>query len=319
MRGGADGAVCGAAQWEKLLSTQFVPGRVALANSGPGGRLGRQTRAGQLWMSQLAVWPQTITHTAPHLGALSADDRTSVIAHVIVEGKGFIEQGGAALGFEAGDLSFRNLQQPSRVVFQTPGVFVAVRLPSSALHWHHAHSSVQPHVAPRIARGTSWLAAITQGLLPHLTPGSGTPLGHLYTGLAMPWLFAAAYHGGEADPKQNDLPNATRWQQVLAYIEAHLFEADALSPACCARAVGISERYLHKLASLRGVRLGNLVQRRRLDTARALLESAACETQSIASVAYECGFNDPAHFSRVFRQRYGLSPRQSRKRGTGCN
>ena len=313
------GAVYGGMDWEQALSRRFLPGQVALAADGLGGRVGPQTSAGRLSMSQLAVCPQTITHTALHLDALPADDRASVIAHVVVEGQGFIEQGGATLGFQAGDLSFRNLQQPSRVVFQTPCVLVAVRLPSSVLHWHQARRSVQPRVAPRIVPGTDLLAAITQGLLPHLAPDSGTPLGHLYAGFALPWLFAAVYHGGEAEPERNDLPNVTRWQQVLAYVEVHLFDADAMSPARCACAVGISERYLHRLASLRGESLGSLVQRRRLDAARALLESAACDTQSIASVAYQCGFNDPAHFSRVFRQRFGLSPRQSRKRGTGCN
>lgn len=316
-QGSADGVVYGAAEWEHLLSRQFVPGCVTLAGGGPGGRLGRQARADRLWMTQLAVWPQSIVHTAQHLDALSAADRSSVIAHVVVEGEGFIEQGEAALRFQAGDISFRNLQQPSRVVFQTPGLLVAVRLPSSVLHWHQTRGSNQMRVAPRIVAGISLFPAITQGLLSNLASGNGTLLGNLYAGFAMPWLFAAIYHGGETVQTQNDLPNATRWQQVLGYVDAHLFDADAMSPARCAHAVGISERYLHKLASLRGESLGRLVQHRRLDAARALLENAACETQSIASVAYQCGFNDPAHFSRVFRQRFGMSPRQSRNSNTG--
>ena len=105
------GAVHGGADWERLLSRHFLPGRVTLAAGGHGGRVGPQTSAGRLWMTQLAVWPQTIAHTAPHLDALSAADRSSVIAHVIIEGEGFVEQGGSALSFQAGDISFRNLQR----------------------------------------------------------------------------------------------------------------------------------------------------------------------------------------------------------------
>lgn len=313
------GAVYGGADWERLLSRHFLPGRVTLAAGGHGGRVGPQTSAGRLWMTQLAVWPQTIAHTAPHLDALSAADRSSVIAHVIIEGEGFVEQGGSALSFQAGDISFRNLQQPSRVVFQTPGVFVAVRLPSTVLHWHQARRSDQMRVVPRIVPGTSLCREITQGLLSKVASGNGTPLGHLYAGFAIPWLFAAAYHDGETAQAQNDLPNATRWQQVLGYVDAHLFDADAMSPARCARAIGMSERYLHKLAALRGQRFGRLVQHLRLDAARTLLENAVGESQSVASIAYQCGFKDPAHFSRVFRQRFAMSPRQCRIHGTGCD
>lgn len=307
--------VYGEADWERLLSRHFLPGRVMVAAGGQGGRVGPRTSTAHLWMTQLAVWPQSITHGAPHLDALSAADRSSVIAHVLVEGEGFIEQGGSALSFQAGDISFRNLQQPSRVVFKTPGVFVAVRLPSSVLRWHLARRSDPMCVTPRVVPGTSLIREMTRGSLSRLTSGTATPLGHLYAGFAIPWLFAAAYHDGETVQTHNAPLNAMRWQQVLGYIDAHLFDADALSPAQCARAIGLSERYLHKLASLRGERFSKMVQHLRLDAARALLENAAGESPSVASIAYQCGFNDPAHFSRVFRQRFALSPRECRRPG----
>ena len=299
------------ADWEQWLAHRFVPGCISLDADGPGGLVGQAISAGPLRLTPLAVWPQTITHTAQHLAALPADDRASVLAHIVVEGEGFIEQGGAALRFQAGDVSFRNLQQSSRVVFQTTGQLVAVRLPASVLHWHQMGRFVQQRDAPRVIP--------SGGLLSQLPSPQKTPLGNLYSGFALPWLFAAAYHDTDEGMEPTAAPNAVRWQQVLSFVEAYLFDARALTPTRCAREVGISERYLHKLAAWRGETFATLVKHRRLVAALALLESPAGRSLSIASVADQCGFNDPAHFSRVFRQRFGKSPSQIRKRGAGFN
>lgn len=47
-------------------------------------------------------------------------------------------------------------------------------------------------------------------------------------------------------------------------------------------------------------------QMARLDRARALVENG----HALADTAYACGFADQAHFTRQFRQAYGLSPRR---------
>ena len=56
------------------------------------------------------------------------------------------------------------------------------------------------------------------------------------------------------------------------------------------------------------------LRQRRLDRCRSDLE-AARRTESITSIALRWGFNDPSHFSRLFRRRYGVAPRAlARKR-----
>ena len=47
----------------------------------------------------------------------------------------------------------------------------------------------------------------------------------------------------------------------------------------------------------------------RLEHAAELLKSPEC---SITETAFRCGFSNLAYFSRVFRQKYGLSPREYR-------
>ncbi|MCB9265040.1 MAG: helix-turn-helix transcriptional regulator [Lewinellaceae bacterium] len=49
----------------------------------------------------------------------------------------------------------------------------------------------------------------------------------------------------------------------------------------------------------------------RLQKAKALLLST---NLNISEIAYDVGFNDPAFFSRTFREEFGLSPTEVRER-----
>lgn len=58
------------------------------------------------------------------------------------------------------------------------------------------------------------------------------------------------------------------------------------------------------------VRLNNTtpakwIREKRLSKARQMLQSSQ---MSVADVAYSLGFENPTHFSRIFKQQYGISP-----------
>ena len=81
-------------------------------------------------------------------------------------------------------------------------------------------------------------------------------------------------------------------------------------PAQAAAKAGISLRYLHKLFMERGLTCQEFIYSRRLDRAAHLLgrRASLATEQPLSGIAYACGFNDYAHFSRKFRKRYGQSP-----------
>lgn len=300
--------------WEHLLTQCFIPGRVELHGDSPGGHLQRQVRINRLWLAQLSLYPQTIAHTPHHLDTLPVEERASVIAHVVIDGDGCIDQGGVCLPFAAGDISFRNLVEPSRVVFDTPCSVYAIRLPGTVMPAPRPDQPGRRGLAPRVAHAADLPAEAVRRVLSDVTT-HGTPgMSAFCVSSALPWLFAAAYHGEETAPTTSSATNALRWQQALDYIEHHLFDADGLSVTACAQAIGVSQRYLHRLFAQREQRFSSMVLQRRLEAARTLLQTMGFRTQSIASIAYQCGFREPAHFSRLFRQRFGMSPRECRIR-----
>lgn len=76
---------------------------------------------------------------------------------------------------------------------------------------------------------------------------------------------------------------------------------------------GISTRYLQKLFEAYGESFGQFVKLRRLERCRLDLGSPLHAQRSISEILFQWGFNDSASFSRAFRERYGVSPREYRK------
>ena len=105
-------------------------------------------------------------------------------------------------------------------------------------------------------------------------------------------------------------PRDQLFARISRYIEARLQDAN-LSPKKIAEDNGISVRYLYTLFSEQGMTVSGWVRRRRLLRCRAELDGADTDT-SITEIAYRWGHNDSAHFSRLFKASFGMSPTQYR-------
>ncbi|MFC3578013.1 helix-turn-helix transcriptional regulator [Streptomyces yaanensis] len=95
--------------------------------------------------------------------------------------------------------------------------------------------------------------------------------------------------------------------RIREYIEENLMDPD-MSPESIARAHHISVRYLHKLFQNEGATVSTWVRKRRLESCRHDLGRLSNRRRTVAAVAQSWGFASPSHFSRIFRQAYGVSP-----------
>jgi AraC-like DNA-binding protein len=90
-------------------------------------------------------------------------------------------------------------------------------------------------------------------------------------------------------------------------IRERLSDAD-LTLEAVAQELGLSLRYVHKLFRDEGRTMYEYLKSARLQRARELLELSSSRKMTITEVALECGFSGMSHFSRSFKEAFGLSP-----------
>lgn len=110
--------------------------------------------------------------------------------------------------------------------------------------------------------------------------------------------------------RRETLPDR-RLGDVLRYIETHLSDPK-LSVIAVAEGCGISPRYLSLLLKQHGTTFSTLVWDKRLKAAGQWLSESRPGEACISEVAYRVGFKSPAHFSRMFKREFKVSPRQYR-------
>jgi AraC-like DNA-binding protein len=110
----------------------------------------------------------------------------------------------------------------------------------------------------------------------------------------------------EADPEACGPMRATLRERAKVYIGRHIREAD-LSVDKIAAALNCSKRYLHLVFNAGDETVSEYVWRQRLEGCRAELSNPAFR-MTLTQIAYAWGFNSSAHFSRAFKERYGVPP-----------
>jgi AraC family transcriptional regulator, positive regulator of tynA and feaB len=126
-------------------------------------------------------------------------------------------------------------------------------------------------------------------------------------------LTAGAY-AGVPDAKPNGSSRLTSLRlKVRSHIEEHLGDP-TLDPRSIAAALELTPSYLYRLFSDNTESIARYILRRRLEECHRILSDCMHINRSVTEIAFDHGFNNLAHFSRVFRNRYGTSPRELRNR-----
>ena len=110
-------------------------------------------------------------------------------------------------------------------------------------------------------------------------------------------------------PTSRAAERAAMRSEIRRYVRAHLRDTD-LGPASIALAFSMSVRALHALFEDGDASVGMIVRNERLQ--RCLEDLQQPNGGSITDIAFRWGFCDAAHFSRVFKRRFGVTPSEVR-------
>ena len=110
-------------------------------------------------------------------------------------------------------------------------------------------------------------------------------------------------------------PHGVQQRHVLAearrLVQAHFHDPQLHADAIAAR-LGVSRRSLFTAFAKDSDSPGRYIQECRLVAARQQLLSTAGARSNLTALAMQVGFNDSAHFSRLYRKRFGEAPSETR-------
>jgi AraC-like DNA-binding protein len=112
------------------------------------------------------------------------------------------------------------------------------------------------------------------------------------------------------------LPRSSLLYRIKRYVLANLADSEMslTRVACC---FGVTPRYINDLFQDEQTSFGRFLLGSRLELCANQLASSAQQAVPISTLAYRSGFSDMAHFSRVFKARFGTTARDYRHTALG--
>jgi AraC-like DNA-binding protein len=266
---------------------------------------------GPVQVTRVRSMPATVIRD---LRLIRAGDPELMKIDVQLSGRVVFAQGGREAVLAPGDLTLVDLSHPCRLADRDDGHDVlAVKFPRAALPLRH--NELERLTAVPIS-GREGLGAPISSLARHLATelaGYGRTEGARLATALMDLLVVAL---AERLDRVATIAPDTRRRALLASIQSfidHRLGDPALSPSAIAAAHHISLRHLHKLFEAQGTSVGRWIRERRLERCRRDLIDPAHSDLPASAIGYAWGFANAAHFSRVFRQAYGLPPGEYRR------
>ncbi|MEO1199667.1 MAG: helix-turn-helix domain-containing protein [Pseudomonadota bacterium] len=220
---------------------------------------------------------------------------------LVLSGRERIRQGEASVALEPGDMVLWDSTEPLDFAFDRLLHKVTLLVPKERLR---RTGLVDPVSGTHVLDGRTGLGALVGSHLTTmsrfgtgLAPGDGLLASDLLIDL-LGRLLAPA----KARDVAGDIVS-----RALAYVARHLDDPD-LSPSRIGHALGVTPRYLHMAFADTGDTLSVHIRSQRLDRIRRDLADPHLSGVSITNIVLRWGFNDAAHASRAFRQRFGMAP-----------
>ncbi len=229
-----------------------------------------------------------------------------------VEGEAILEQGSASARLGVGDICLIDSRSPSAFSYKDGFKQISVHLPEMQTREVFRNRDI-PLAQTIKVNDNDMLRNCILNMYGRAHIGGGMKTQHLPSAKelqqndeCLKLLWHAIFRNDTGVNKES--LNALQCRKVNQYIETNLgdpeLNLDTIAVACA-----ISRRSLCRLFERRGLSAFSWIRMRRLERARNdlmfVVGRGAC-----TDVAFRYGFNSSAHFSRVFKHKFGISPRQ---------
>ncbi|WP_240980693.1 helix-turn-helix domain-containing protein [Streptomyces sp. Z423-1] len=242
---------------------------------------------------------------------VQGDEEQYVVVTLLSKGDARLEQDTRDVALRQGEVFIYDMARPVRLIFGDCFQTKSLVVPRQILGL--SESDLRHLTASPVRSGTT-LGGLLSTCLARLADEAGTYPAHTGESIARNVVDILTVLADERLGRiSTGTPSgdAALLLRIRAFIGRHLEDPD-LTPKSIAHAHHISVRYLHKLFEREDTTVSRWIQSRRLEACLRDLGRRENTGLTVAAVAHRWGFTSAAHFSRVFRAAYGMSPSEWR-------
>lgn len=295
-------------RWNDIIAEVFTPLETKALRPADFEGAVDSVQLGDIYLANVKASPASVTRSA-RSAALSRERH--YFLHLQMKGEMLVSQDGREAHLKEGDMVLCDSALPYTLDYNTD---------ASTLVMIAGPQDIKQRLpAPEIAlgqrlSGVDGISSVLSGMLTsvwrHASVGIDEDIARR-VGANLLDLFATSCMDSFGSRVAESAVGAARRSHIRCYIESNLKDSE-LSVASIASAFRISPRYLHMLFADEEETISGLIRRRRLEECKKRLADPMWRHRSITELAYAWGFNNTTHFARVFRERYGISPREFR-------
>ena len=253
----------------------------------------------------LKATPQSVTRTRRRIAR--SNKEAFLLLH-LREGEFELDHYGQTSLLRGGDCVLVDAREPYRARCPRVTRCLVLQLP---LQWLRAWLPQPEVMAGRVLHPDNGWSAALSAALAALHPDGLSDLA-LPPGVVAEQIVSLLALAGGPIAAHSVRPEPLT-DQLLRLLRDRYHEI-GLTPTAVASDLGISARYLHHLFAKRATTFGRELALVRLERARDLLDDRRYADTPIGDLASRCGFAEASHFARRFRNSYGLSPSDYRRR-----
>jgi AraC-like DNA-binding protein len=268
----------------------------------------RLAQLATLGLSRVTATSQWVRRTPDRIARATED---YFIVSIQSAGTGRVVQDGRSALLRPGDFALYDSTRPYELIFTDDFQQYVLQLPGAVLRSRLKRTETLTARAVSGERGAGHLMISMVRLLATdldtLEPASVAAVADSVENILVAGLCTLP---GAGEPAAVTLAAVHR-DQIKAYVRVHLRDA-GLSVASIAAHLGLSPSTVHRAFAGQPESISGWIWAQRLDGARRDLCDPAQAGRNVSEIAFDWGFNDAAHFSPAFRDRFGCSPRELR-------
>ena len=223
-------------------------------------------------------------------------------------GHAVVRQRADSLRIEVGQLII--LKNDSSLAVDVPedAEMLAIRLPRAA---SEPYRDLFEDQAGRSWDGDSGSAHLVGGFLDRLLQQFDTYQTNHPARFAQTLVGVLGLMCVDGERAQVDASGALIFESAREFIDEHLADTD-LNPDMIAMSLHVSTRTLHRVFERKGSTVSAWIRHQRLERCRVDLTDPRLSAHRVSDIGARWGIADSAHFSRLFKQAHGQSPRRYR-------